>query len=191
MALHHEKCMGCAATLSHNRTIGRRSRRKSLRQHSYYVWKMIVNRASTTSGLATWQMQGLCGDIDPELNYRPRFQATMLSTTSSLCPEKECQRSVNDFRHCILEGRMAMWLHWSIIELPAAFPGNNAYNKVVTMSQNERQQIVNNFWSSIFDNLTALECRYPTLYLSAACIEKNTRDNIASPSYNWVPTERQ
>jgi len=43
--------MGCAATLPHNRAIGRLSRQKLLKQHRYYVLKMSVNGASTTVGL--------------------------------------------------------------------------------------------------------------------------------------------
>jgi hypothetical protein len=45
LALHHRKCKGCAATLMHNRTIGRLSRQNWLRQHCFYVLKMSVNRA--------------------------------------------------------------------------------------------------------------------------------------------------
>jgi hypothetical protein len=78
-----------------------------------------------------------------------------------------------------------------MIKLLAALLGKNAYDKIVTMSQNEHQQSVNDFWSCILDNLTAMECRLPTVNLSAAFIGKNASDDIASGSYNWVPTQRQ
>jgi len=63
--------------------------------------------------------------------------------TSSLCPKNERQWSVNDLKPCILDDQGAMWLHWSRIELSATFLGINAYDKIVAMSQNERQQSMN------------------------------------------------
>jgi len=65
LALHHEKYKGCVATLNYHRTVGRLSTQKWLQQHRYYVLKMSVNGASTTSGIASWKRQGMCGDIDP------------------------------------------------------------------------------------------------------------------------------
>jgi len=56
---------GFAATFIHNRTIACLSIQKWLQQHRYYVQKMSVDGVSTTSGLASWKMQGLCGDIKP------------------------------------------------------------------------------------------------------------------------------
>jgi len=55
--------VGCAVTVSHNRTIGHLSIEQWCWQHFYCVLKMSVNRASTTFGLASWKMQGLCGNI--------------------------------------------------------------------------------------------------------------------------------
>jgi hypothetical protein len=46
LALNHAKCKGSAATVSHNRTVGRLSGRKWLRQNRDYVLKMSVNGAS-------------------------------------------------------------------------------------------------------------------------------------------------
>jgi len=115
--------------------------------------------ASTTSGLAFWEMHGLCGDIMPWLNYRPPFLATMLLTTSSKCPTIERQWSVNEFRPCILEYWGAMGQLWFIIELSATFLGKNAYDMIVTMSQNERQWSVNDLWSCLLENPTAMVCR--------------------------------
>jgi len=57
--------MGCAATLPHNRTIGRHSRQTLMKQHRYYVLKMSVNGASTTFGLESWKILALCGGIKP------------------------------------------------------------------------------------------------------------------------------
>jgi hypothetical protein len=57
--------VGCAVTVSHNQTIGPLSMEQWWWQHFYYVLKMSVNRASTTFGLASWKMNGLCGDVTP------------------------------------------------------------------------------------------------------------------------------
>jgi len=84
-----------------------------------------------------------------------------------------------------------MRLLWSIIELSAAFLGKNGYDKIITMSQNERQQSVTNCWSCILQNLTAMECRQPTMNSSAACIGKDGSDDNACASFNWAPTERK
>jgi len=51
---------GFAATFIHNPNIARLSIQKWLRQHRYYVQKMNFNRASMTSGPASWKMPGLC-----------------------------------------------------------------------------------------------------------------------------------
>jgi len=52
----------------------------------------------------------------------------------------------------------------------------------------ERHRSVNDFCSCILDNLTGMECRLSTMNLSAAFIGKNASDDIASASYNRVPT---
>jgi len=57
--------VGCAVTLSHNQTIGPLSTEQYWWQHFYYVLKMSVNRASTTFGLASWKLHGLCADVTP------------------------------------------------------------------------------------------------------------------------------
>jgi hypothetical protein len=36
-----------------------------LKQHRYYVLKMSVNGASTTFGLVSWKILGLCGCMKP------------------------------------------------------------------------------------------------------------------------------
>jgi len=154
-----ENADGFAATFIHIWTIACLSIQQWLPQHRYYVLRMSVNWGSTTSGLGPSKMQGLCGDIKPLSNYRPPFSAKMVATTSSLCPRNEHQQSVNNFRRCILEYQGATRLLWSIIKLSAAILDNNAYDRIVTMSQNERQCSVNNVWSCIFDNLTVMERR--------------------------------
>jgi len=50
----------------------------------------------------------------------------MLLATSSPSPENECQRSVNDFRPCILACQGALRLLWSIIELSTTSLGTDA-----------------------------------------------------------------
>jgi len=120
LTMHHKKSLGRAGTLIHNQTIGHLSMQKCLLQQCYYVLKMIVNRASATFGLASWNMQGLCSDINPYSNYRPPFLAKMFSTTSPLRSENQRQRSVNVVRPCIMEHEGAVRLHWSIIDLPTA-----------------------------------------------------------------------
>jgi len=79
--------------------------------------------------------------------------------TSSLCPENERKRSVHDLRPSILENQGAMQLQWSKIVLPAAFLGKHAYDKIVTMSQNEGQRSVNNLCARTLDNITGMEPR--------------------------------
>jgi len=54
---------GCAGTVSHNRTIGHLSIEQWWWQQSYYVLKININRASTTFGLAFWNIHGLCSDV--------------------------------------------------------------------------------------------------------------------------------
>jgi len=83
----------------------------------------------------------------------------MLSTKSSLCPNNERQRSVNDFRPSIFENQGAMRPQWSTIVLFAAFLGNYDYDQIVTMSQNDRQRSVNDLWAGILENLTGMERR--------------------------------
>jgi len=83
----------------------------------------------------------------------------MLLTTSSLRPEDERQRSINDLRPSIFENQGGMQLEWSIIVLPAAFPGKYAYDMIVTMSQNQGDGSVNDFCAGILDNITAMERR--------------------------------
>jgi len=60
-----ENPAGCAATLTHNRAIGHLSLQKWLGQECNYVEQMSGTRASTTSGLATWNIQRMYSDINP------------------------------------------------------------------------------------------------------------------------------
>jgi hypothetical protein len=50
-ALYQGKCMGCAGTWSHNRTIVRLFKQKPLRQDRYHGLQMSVKGASTIVGL--------------------------------------------------------------------------------------------------------------------------------------------
>jgi len=83
----------------------------------------------------------------------------MLLTTWSLCPKNERQRSINDLRPSILEYRGAIQLQRSIIVLPAALLGEYASDKIVTMSQNDRQRSANNFCTGILDDIPGMERR--------------------------------
>jgi hypothetical protein len=65
LALHLGKCIGCAVTLPHNRATHCLSRQKLFQQHRYYVLKMSVNGSSTTFGLISWKILGLCGGMKP------------------------------------------------------------------------------------------------------------------------------
>jgi hypothetical protein len=65
LVLHNGICKGCAVMLTHNGTIGHLSRQKLLRHHHFYVLKMSINEASTTSGLVSSTIHRLCGDIQP------------------------------------------------------------------------------------------------------------------------------
>jgi hypothetical protein len=112
----------------------------------------------------------------------------MHCTTSLLCPENECQRSINDLRPSILENQWAMRPWWAIIILSAAFLGKYAYDKIVTMSQNARQWNVNDFFPGLFNNLTGMVRRLTPMNLSAAFVGNNASDHIVSASYDWVPT---
>jgi len=56
---------GFAEMFIHNLTSAHLSIQKWLRQHRHDVSKMSMNGASKTSGLASWTMQGLCGDMKP------------------------------------------------------------------------------------------------------------------------------
>jgi hypothetical protein len=123
------------------------------------VLNISLNRASTTYGLASRTMQGLCGDTTLSSNIWPPCYAKMVGTTMLLCHINERQWSVNDFWPCILENARVLRRHWLIIELSATFLSNNAYNMIVTISQNEHQRRVNDLWSCIWDNQMAMECR--------------------------------
>jgi hypothetical protein len=92
-----------------------------------------------TFGIPSWKMQGLCTDMNLQSNYLPPFYAKLLSTTSSLCFNNECQWSVNNFRPCILENQEAVRHYALIMELSAASPGKNGYVTIITMSRNEPQ----------------------------------------------------
>jgi len=115
----------------------------------------------------------------------------MLLMTWSLCHKNDRQRSVNDFRHSILEYHGAIRLLWCIIELSAAFLCNNAYDMIVTLSQNDCQRSLDMIWSCIFDNPTAIKCRLPTTNPSAARIRETASDDIMSTCYQWAPADRQ
>jgi len=69
---------------------------------------------------------------------------------SSLGPNNEHQSSFNHFRPCILDNQGAIRIRWSTIKLAAALLVKNAYDKIITMSQNQCQQSVNGA-STMFD----------------------------------------
>jgi len=51
-----------------------------------------------------------------------------------LCPKNACQRSVNNFCPYILENAWAVRQHETLIEISAAFQGNNGFNSITAMS---------------------------------------------------------
>ena len=112
----------------------------------------------------------------------------MFFTTSLLCPENERQWSINDLRPSILENHKAMHLQWSIIILPGSILGKYVSNKIVTMSQNERQLSMKNCCTGILDNITGMERRQTTMNLSVAFNGKNASVDIKSASYNCALT---
>jgi hypothetical protein len=73
-------------------------------------------------------------DSNSHLNNRPPFTATMLATTLLLWPDIVSQRSFNNFWPCIIEKTMAVWQHWSVIELSVVFLGKNCCNNIDTIS---------------------------------------------------------
>jgi hypothetical protein len=79
-------------------------------------------------------MQGLGCDIKPQSNYQPPVSAKMGETTLLLCPKNECQQSVNVFCLCIIANARAALRHYAIIELSAAFLGENCWDNIATMS---------------------------------------------------------
>jgi len=103
--------VGCAGTVCHNQTIGHHSIEQWWWQHSYYVLKMSVNRASTIFGHAPWKFRGLCGDVMPKSCYWPPFWAEPLTITSLLCPKNERLWSVNEFGPCIMENPSVVRQH--------------------------------------------------------------------------------
>jgi hypothetical protein len=83
-----------------------------------------------------------------------------------------------------LENQGAVRPQGSIIIQSAAFVGKYTYDKIVTLSQTERQQSVNNSYTRILDNVTGMKHRLATKNVSAAIVGKNACNNIASASYN-------
>jgi len=128
------KSKGCAATLTHNRTIGRSCRQSWFQQHRYYVLKMNVNGASTTFGLLSWNIREMYSNINPWSNCWPPFSATMLSPGSQICRTIECQRSINRLWLCIWEHPTVGHRHERILTILAAFVGKNATNNSATAS---------------------------------------------------------
>jgi hypothetical protein len=114
----------------------------------------------------------------------------MLLTTLSRYPNNDCQQCVNYLRASILENHDAMHPQWSIIVLRAAFLGKYAYNKTVTVSQNERQWSIKDFHAGILDIIAGMEHRKTTMDLSGACIDQNASVVIQS-AYNCTSTVHQ
>jgi len=104
---------------------------------------MSVKGVSTTFGLASGKMHGPREDIKLSSNYWPPVYAKIVATPSLPCPKNERQWSVNDFWLCMVENSMGVRWHWPINERSAVFLGRNAYNKIVTMSQNECERSIN------------------------------------------------
>ena len=128
----------------HKRLIGRLSRQKCFWRQRTYALKMSVNGASTILGLASSLIKGPCSEIDLYSHYWRPLLAKMLSTPSYLCPKNERQRSVNEFRPSNFVNVGAVRRPWCIIDLSAAFLGNNTFHNIVTVpkewASTERQR---------------------------------------------------
>jgi hypothetical protein len=59
----------------------------------------------------------------------------MIVTTSGLCSKHECQWSINDFWPCIIENARAVWRHYTILELSAAYVCENGCDYITAMSE--------------------------------------------------------
>src|SRR5258705_401379 len=103
--------MSCVVTLHYNHVISHLTTQNLLQQHGYYDLKMSVNRASTTFGLVSWGILGLCGDIEQQTDYWLPFSARTVATTSKRCPRHELKRSINDFCPCIMENPRVVQQH--------------------------------------------------------------------------------
>jgi len=78
MALHRGYSKGCAATFTHDQTIGRLSRQKWLQQHHCYVLNMSINDLRP----CIVDNQGAVPRHYSIIELQAAFLGTMLSTTS-------------------------------------------------------------------------------------------------------------
>lgn len=163
--------------------------RKSLWQHPYYVVKMLCQQRVNDFG--PWivdNARDVPGLHQPIIKLLGAILGKIHLIPSSLCPKKQRTQSVQHFRPRLLDNQWAMWILWFIIKLLAGFLGKNCCHKIKIRFQDECQWSVHDVWSSIYDNLMALELRSQIMIWSAAFITKNASDHIASCSYHSVPT---
>jgi len=87
LAFHLGKSKGDKVTLTHERTIGHLSLQQCSAITSPLCFKKECQYSVNSFGLASWTIQGQCGNIHLQLNYLPPLFAKILSTTSLLCPQ--------------------------------------------------------------------------------------------------------
>jgi len=130
LALHFGNCMGCAATLHHNRAISCLSRQNHLQQHRNYGLKMSVNGASTIFSFASSVSYVLMSSRHPFMGYRQPLPAKITARCSLQHPENECQPSVNSFRTFIFrnEGTARMFVCVTVL-LTTLLGKNSIYQR--------------------------------------------------------------
>jgi len=126
LALHLGNCMGCAATLRHNRAIGRLSRQNLLQQHRYYVLKMSSNGASTIFSFASSVSYVPISCRHPFMGYWQPLQTKTTARCSLRHPENERQPSVNSFRTCILRNQGIAQIFVCVTVLLTTLLGKNS-----------------------------------------------------------------
>jgi len=95
LGLHIWQWKGCIDTSFQSNCIGRHNSYKGKRHSHCLILKMSINRASMILGLESLQIQVLGDHINPESNYCPLLYAKILTMTLFLCPNNQCQRSIN------------------------------------------------------------------------------------------------
>ena len=95
---------------------------------------MSVTRASTIFVLASWILKQLCDDIKLSSMFWPPLWEKMAATMSLPPPRNERQWSVNNFWSCIMDTQSTVHWDYPIINVSAAFMGNNASDDIITTS---------------------------------------------------------
>jgi len=119
-------------TVIYNQSIGSVYRQKYKPQHRYYLLKMKVKGTWTIIGLVSWMFKVLCNGIDQSSILQPALWARMLVTILRLTHTTECQHSVIDFWHSILDDNWAIQQHYCTITLSATLMGKCDTDNIAT-----------------------------------------------------------